>query len=67
MIEALGNIELASRVIDTKSADFETHPVDARCAQLQSALNHVHPSPFTPLSSTPSLHTLPFIHFTSPT
>jgi poly [ADP-ribose] polymerase len=38
MIEALGEIELASRVIDTKAAVFDMHPIDARYAQLKTKL-----------------------------
>ena len=41
MIEALGNIELASRVIDTKSAAFDTHPIDARYAGLNASLTPI--------------------------
>jgi predicted DNA-binding WGR domain protein len=48
MVEALGNIELASRVLDTKSAAFETHPIDARYNQLKAKL--------TPIDVASSLH-----------
>jgi poly [ADP-ribose] polymerase len=48
MIEALGNIELASRVIDTKSLASVTHPIDARYAQLKTEL--------TPIDKGSSLH-----------
>jgi len=41
MIEALGNIELANRVIDTKSAAFETHPIDARYNQLHTDMRPI--------------------------
>jgi len=48
MIEALGEIELASRVIDTKAAVFDMHPIDARYAQLKTKL--------TPIDVGSSLH-----------
>ena len=38
MVEALGEIELASRVIDTKQAAYDMHPIDARYQQLKAKL-----------------------------
>ena len=47
MVEALANIEIASRVIDTKGAGFETHPVDAKYAQLKTRLTPIDTSSAT--------------------
>ena len=41
MVEALGEIELASRVIDTKQAAFDMHPIDARYNQLHINLTPI--------------------------
>jgi len=48
MVEALGEIELASRVIDTKGIGCDVHPIDARYAQLHARL--------TPIEKTSALH-----------
>jgi len=48
MVEALGNIELASRVIDTKAPAFDMHPIDAKYAQLKTKM--------TPIDVGSSLH-----------
>jgi poly [ADP-ribose] polymerase len=50
MLEALGEIELASRVIDTKGLGCDVHPVDARYAQLKAQL--------TPIDKGSPLHAL---------
>ena len=34
MVEALGEIELASRVIDTKAPAFDKHPLDLKYDQI---------------------------------
>ena len=41
MVEALGEIELASRVIDTKAAAFEKHPIDAAYDKLNAKLTPI--------------------------
>jgi len=50
MVEALGEIELASRVIDTKGLGCDVHPVDARYAQLHAKL--------TPIEKSSALHAM---------
>jgi len=41
MVEALGEIEIASRVIDTKHPTFDMHPIDAKYAQLNAKLRPI--------------------------
>ena len=51
MIEALGSIELASKIIDTGAGSgFDVHPIDARYAELRSRL--------TPVERGTPLHTM---------
>ena len=41
MVEALGQIELANKVIDTTAPAFDLHPVDAKYAQLKTSLTPI--------------------------
>jgi len=42
MVEALGNIEMSNRVIDTgKGTAFDMHPIDAKYGQLENALKPI--------------------------
>ena len=50
MVEALGQIELANKVIDTKAPEFNLHPIDAKYAQLHTSL--------TPIDTASPLHKL---------
>lgn len=51
MVEALGEIELASRVIDTKAPAFDKHPLDLKYDQIGATLTASHNLPQPPATS----------------